>query len=238
MLINGVDISNYNASILDRTITPNTVITVNDWLDGASSPTFIRQQDSFKEIEVELLVNSGDEEQNVLDISNIVSLAKHCIINFDDDISSLNFPCTLEGTPEVKRLKPGVQSLTLTFKSGYGEAKPIVTSKEYGANEMTIRCKGTVDAPAIVTITVNDVAAINRIDFTFDNGKFSMINLQAGQKYIINTEESLIIDGEGNSQIDKFEGFYLPKLVPGLNNIKVSWTIGYNLTVEYKPRYI
>lgn len=238
MLINGIDISNYNASILDRTITPNTVVTINDWLDGASSPTFIRQQDSFKEITVDLLVNSEDEEQNILDISNIVRLAKHCIINFDEDISSLNFPCTLEGTPTVERLKPGVQKLTLTFKGGYGESKIITKEKEYGAEEMTIKCNGTTEAPAIVIIEVNDAAAINRIDFTFDNGEFSMINLEAGQKYIIDTEQSLIIDGEGNSQIDKFEGFYLPKLIPGVNTIKTSWNIGYNLTIQYKPRYI
>ena len=55
MLINGIELSSLGAQLHDRVLTSNTVETVQDWLEGDIQPTFIRQQDKFKNISSEIV---------------------------------------------------------------------------------------------------------------------------------------------------------------------------------------
>ena len=50
MLINNIDISSLDIQLYDRVITSNDITTHEEWLDGDIQPTFIRQQDGFKTI--------------------------------------------------------------------------------------------------------------------------------------------------------------------------------------------
>ena len=76
MLINNKSIDEYNCCLLHRNISPVTVVTYNDWLDGAIQPTFIRQQDSFKQVEVELLMEASSEQDAQYLLSNLTKAAK------------------------------------------------------------------------------------------------------------------------------------------------------------------
>jgi hypothetical protein len=238
MLINGISIDKYDAEMLDRTITPNEVVTVNDWLEGASSPTFIRQQDSFKTITVVLKVDAGDEETAQMDISNLVRISKGQVnIKFDEDISALTYPSVLTGSA-VERLKPGVHQLTLTYQSGYAIGKEVAFTAPTDTSAFVINNKGTAETPVQVEIATS-TAAINKITFTFVDGEFALTDLEANQIYVIDSEEGSIINkSTGESVADKFEGFYLPKLQAGINPIDRDWYVGYTLTIRYKPRYI
>jgi hypothetical protein len=238
MLINGISIDKYDAEMLDRTITPNEVVTVNDWLEGASSPTFIRQQDSFKTITVVLLVDAGDEESALMDVSNLIRISKgQVIIKFDEDISAFTYPAVLESN-SVERMKPGVHQLTLTYKSGYAIGKEVAVTAPKDESQFVINYKGTAETPVIVELTTT-TAAINTITFTFVDGEFTIKELDANQTYIIDSEQGSIIEKDtGKSVADKFDGFYLPKLQPGVNTIDRSWYVGYTLTIRYKPRYV
>ena len=56
MLINNIDISSLDIQLYDRVITSNDITTHEEWLDGDIQPTFIRQQDGFKTINLTFLI--------------------------------------------------------------------------------------------------------------------------------------------------------------------------------------
>ena len=60
--INNVANTAFKAKLLDRQINSNEVITIDDWLDGAIQPTFVRQQEKFKEITMVVLIEGSNEE--------------------------------------------------------------------------------------------------------------------------------------------------------------------------------
>ena len=93
MLINGKDLENYSCSLIDRKITPTEVITYNEWLDGAIQPTFVRQQDGFKTIEVVLIMKAESELDAQYLISELTRDAKKCEVNFDEDMDELYYDC-------------------------------------------------------------------------------------------------------------------------------------------------
>ena len=61
MLINGVDLSSLGVQLYDRIITSNHIETTQDWLEGDIQPTYIRQQDRFKNITLQFLITETDE---------------------------------------------------------------------------------------------------------------------------------------------------------------------------------
>ena len=58
MLINGIELSKLGVQLFDRVLYSNSIDTAQEWLDGDIQPTFIRQQDRFKTIELQFLVLS------------------------------------------------------------------------------------------------------------------------------------------------------------------------------------
>lgn len=252
MLINGISIDKYDAQLIDRTITPNEIITVSDWLDGASSPTFVRQQDSFKTITAVLLVNGGDEETCAMDVSNLVCASRGQVdIKFDEDISALTYPSTLESS-QVERMKPGVHKLTLTYKAAHAYGKEVSMTVKGAADgstrEFEIINKGTAEAPLVMEIKINNAADINRINFDFWEGKYNigkyiggfyLNNLEKGHTYVVDTDQGTITDKDtGDSVIEKFDGYYLPKALVGVTGVTRDWYVGYDVTIKYKPRYV
>ena len=63
MLINGIDLSSLGVQLYDRILTSNKIDTTQDWLEGDIQPTYIRQQDTFKDIVLKFLVTEKDEDK-------------------------------------------------------------------------------------------------------------------------------------------------------------------------------
>jgi len=111
MLINGIDLSTLGIQLYDRVIQSNTVETSRDWLEGDNQPTFIRQQDKFKNIQLKFLVLKDDEAEAFLVMSKLTSMLKKASIIFDD--INLIFDVTMRGAASQNRLKNG--NFVLTF---------------------------------------------------------------------------------------------------------------------------
>ena len=84
MLINGVDLSVLGIQLYDRIIESNSVDTSQEWLEGDIQPTFIRQQDKFKNIQLKFLVLKNSEAEAFLVMSKLTSMLKKATIIFDD----------------------------------------------------------------------------------------------------------------------------------------------------------
>lgn len=84
MLINGRDIETLGIKLWDRVITSNQINTHEDWIDGDIKPTYIRQQDKFKNIKLTFLILEHDEEKAFYLISQLTAELKHSSVKFDD----------------------------------------------------------------------------------------------------------------------------------------------------------
>ena len=84
MLINGIDLSSLGVQLYNRVLTSNNIRTTRDWLQGDIQPTFIRQQDKFKTIQLQFLITEKNEDDAFLVMSKLTAMLKKATIIFDD----------------------------------------------------------------------------------------------------------------------------------------------------------
>ena len=121
MLINGIELSSLGVQLYDRVLYSNNVDTSQDWLDGDIQPTFIRQQDRFKNIKLDFLVLSADEDDAFLRISKLTAMLKKATIQFDD--LSFSFDVNMVNAMEPTRLKNGNFIVSYNLTSGYAKGQ-------------------------------------------------------------------------------------------------------------------
>ena len=233
--INNVANTAFKAKLLDRQINSNEVITIDDWLDGAIQPTFVRQQEKFKEITMTVLIEGSNEEDAYKMFSKLTRELSFGELKFDD--INLNFKVMINGAVSPKRLKPNVFEVDYKLKSSYGRAQEQSVSRSAGAAEtFTINNAGTAETPCIIEITPTQ--SISSLTFEgFTDKPFTVKNIVSGQKVVINGEANSIIKN-GQNGFKDFDGWSFPSLIPGANNLKVSSTLGYSMVIKYKARYI
>ena len=121
MLINGVDLSSLGVQLYDRILTSNEVETTQDWLEGDIQPTFIRQQDKFKNMRLKFLVTETNEENAFMVMSKLAMMLKKATIVFDD--INLLFDVVMDGQTSQERLKNGNFILTVDLLSNYAKGQ-------------------------------------------------------------------------------------------------------------------
>ena len=119
MLINGVELSALGVQLHNRIITSNSIETTHDWLDGDVQPTFVRQQDKFKNIKLQFLITEKNEEDAFVIMSNLTMLLKKASIKFDD--MTLQFDVALVGQTTQERLRNGNFIFTVNLESDYAK---------------------------------------------------------------------------------------------------------------------
>ena len=233
--INNVANTAFKAKLLNRQINSNEVITIDDWLDGAIQPTFIRQQEKFKEITMVVLIEGTNEEDAYKMFSKLTRELSYGELKFDD--MSLTFKVMINGAVSPKRLKPNVFEVSYKLKSSYGMAQEQTVSRSAGAAAtFTINNAGTAETPCIIEITPTQ--SISSLTFEgFTDKPFTVKNIVSGQKVVINGETSSILMN-GQNGFKNFDGWSFPSLIPGANSLKVSSALGYSMVIKYKARYI
>ena len=233
--INNVANTAFKAKLLDRQINSNEVITIDDWLDGAIQPTFVRQQEKFKEITMVVLIEGANEEDAYKMFSKLTRELSFGELKFDD--MSLTFKVMINGAVSPKRLKPNVFEVDYKLKSSYGMASRQSLSREAGAAEtFTINNLGTAETPCIIEITpTQNISSLTFEGFT--DKPFTVKNIVSGQKVVINGEANTILMNRQNG-FKNFDGWSFPSLIPGENNLKVSSTLGYSMVIKYNARFI
>ena len=121
MLINGIELSSLGIQLFDRVLYSNTIDTSQEWLDGDIQPTFIRQQDRFKNIDLQFLVLSADEDEAFRRISKLTAMLKKATVKFDD--LDLTFDVSITNVGEPSRLKNGNFVVPYNLSSGYAKGQ-------------------------------------------------------------------------------------------------------------------
>ena len=174
MLINNIDLSSLGVKLYNRVISSNQVDTTEDWLEGDIQPTFIRQQDKFKNIMLQFLVLSNSEEQSFVKISKLTQALRKASIKFDD--LDYIFDVTLQGKAKTERLKNGNFIVTYNFSSDYakGEREVYTTNANLtNAFKLTVLYyqNGT-------NLIANETVTLRASEFKDENTTFDSIGIK------------------------------------------------------------
>jgi hypothetical protein len=134
MRINGIDLSALGVTLHDRIMTSNEITTTQDWLDGDIQPTYIRQQEKFKNIELQFLITNDNEEEAFITMSNLTRLLTKTSLTFDD-MPNLTFDVVINGTTSQRRLKNGNFIFTVPLQSDYAKSASEVYTTDATATD-------------------------------------------------------------------------------------------------------
>lgn len=117
MLINNIDITTYNARLLNRQIATAPVKSNTDWLDALNSGILLSQKHDYRVMRLTFLVTAESEDEAYKLISKLTDNITKCDIKFDD--ISYVFPCLLDGTEFPERLQNGVFKVIFNLKNDW-----------------------------------------------------------------------------------------------------------------------
>lgn len=233
MLINNIDISKYNARVLDVNIQNSSISNLSDLdIKNKLLPLFLKSNVALNNITVTLLINSLDKRQYYLDKSNLLSsMLDSFDIYFKD--RNLKFKCVLVNQADQASLRQIRGRFQLTF-IGYNLENEVaqtinrVTSK-------TIDVTGNIKVPIKLEIT----PVIDMIDLKItglSEDPLIVKNLKGNKTIMIDGIEGTVTQ-DGINKFEDTDMWEFPFLVPGKNNITLSKDTC-NITIKYNPRYI
>ena len=230
MIINNININNFNATLLSRDIQVANVTTFIGWLDNSTSPIKLKEEKfKFSPIGVKLLVEGNNEQEVLTNISNIIIKCKSGELKFTD--MDYYYNVTVESYSNKKIIDKAYE-LEITFKSDY-KYKPQIIETMNRLTTKTINVIGNTETPCIVEIT----PSVDAIDLTVNGlGDDPIIikNLKQNKKIIIN--ESTVLQ-EGTNKFMDTDMWDFPKLKPGSNTITLSKNT-MDVNIKYKGRWI
>ena len=224
MLINNVELSSLGITLYDRVLSTNTVKTTQEWLDGDIQPTFIRQQEGFKNMQLSFLLLTNSEEEAFMKISQLTRLLKRASIQFDD--MDLIFDVTLEGKASENRLKNGNFVVTYNLKSDYAKgARETYTTDANAAHSFKLTVLYYRDG---TTLLGQDVVTIRMNMFNDENVTFEQLGVDLNKyqpAYFNNGVVSNFNPSELNYENLKNLQTLLINYVPTKYNVEVKYYI-------------
>lgn len=233
MLINNIDISKYNARVLDVNIQNSSISNLSDLdIKNKLLPLFLKSKAALNNITVTLLINSLDKRQYYLDKSNLLSnMLDSFDIYFKD--RNLKFKCVLVNQADQPSLRQIRGRFQLTF-IGYNLENEVIENINRITSK-TVDAFGNYKVPIIMEIT----PVIDMIDLKItglSEDPLIVKNLK-GTKTIIIDGINGTVTQDGINKFNDTDMWEFPFLVPGKNNILLSKDTC-NITIKYNPRYI
>lgn len=233
MLINNIDISRYNARVLEVNIQNSSVSNISDFeTKNKLIPLLLNSEAGLNKITVTLLVDSLDKKQYYLDKSNLINnMLNVCDVYFKD--RDLRFKCVLidqSDKPSLRQIRGALQ-LNLI---GYNVESEVIENINR-IKSKTINVSGNSNTTCIVEIT----PVIDMIDVTLKGLSEDPIivrNLKGNKKIIIDGLEGTVLQ-EGENKFTDTDIWEFPYLCPGMNTITVNKDTC-NIKIIYNPRFI
>lgn len=217
MLVDGIDIKNYNAKLLKVDIQSSTLSNSSEWIPNALTPAFISNVRGFKTIKLELYFKGSGRDEILKNISDFILGLKDEVKLKLDNYKNY-YKCILSSKETVKTVSKHAYKVNLEFNGyEYGEAEEeSVTSTTISINNI-----GNVKTPCIIEITPNTVDLIDFIINGVSDSPITIKTLRKGEKVIIDGLEGKVTVNNENKYSDT-DMWEFPRLNPGINNISFS----------------
>lgn len=231
MKINDIDVSTYGFKYLRREISPPQFeIYGREWLKNAPGPVLGDRRVRFTPIKVTLLYEGSKQEYETMK-SVLLDKVKESTIKFND--LEFYYDVSLNSAETEKYKNPNFRELTLSL-DGYSKYKDEIVETANKVASKVINVPGTTKTPAIIEIT----PSIDLIDIAVTGlgEEFTIKDLTAGQKIIVNGEDGTVLE-EGINKFQDYDGWGFPRLSPGSRTITFSQD-STDITIRYKPRWL
>lgn len=233
MLINNIDISRYNARVLEINIQNSNISNISDFeTKNRLIPLFLNSEAGLNKITVTLLVDSLEKKQYYLDKSNLINnMLNVCDVYFKD--RDLRFKCVLldqSDKPSLRQIR-GTLQLNLI---GYNVENEIIENINR-IKSKTINATGNLKTPCIVEIT----PVIDMIDLTIQGlseDPLIVRNLKGNKTIKIDSLKGTVTQDGINKFLDT-DMWEFPYLCPGPNAITVNKDTC-NIKIIYNPRFL
>ena len=123
MLINNIDITEYNATLLDRRISTDNVITNTQWGIQSNHGELINQFKDFRQIYLQFLIINPNEQIAYNNINKLIEQIKTSVLVFDD--LDYEFRCYLNHSTTPERIDNGVFKLNLILMNDIAKGPEI-----------------------------------------------------------------------------------------------------------------
>lgn len=230
MLLNGIDINNFRASVSSKLIQPSEIIIENEKFKLIS--TNISKKVFYKKIQLKILFEGSNRDIVNLNISNFMALFTDSVEIKFKNLSHYYSGYLINSDEEETGLD---EWLYLNLELKVIEQGQLVEEALNRVNYKSINISGNQETPAIVEIT----PIVDIIDITLEglaDDPIKINNLKQNKKVILDGElQTITVDG-----VNKFgdtDMWDFPSLKPGSNTIKISRS-DCNIKIKYKPRFI
>lgn len=237
MIINNKNLSTYGGELLSKKIQPSSFKKESYFGKKSIIPITLSDKFEYGLIEASIILKAQTEDLLKENESNLTKDISKSIISFTGE--ALSYKCLFESAPGKEVFFDNLEGkyavekqITLIilekFKTEVTETINRVISK-------IITVTGNQTTPCIVEITpISDI-----IDITLEglaDDPIIIKNLKANKKVIIDGVEQLVTV-DGVNKYGDTDMWDFPRLVPGVNNIKVSRNTC-DISIKYKPRFI
>lgn len=231
MLINTNNISIYGATLIEREFTNHEVVNVNDWLDGAPSPVFLREYTRYKNISLVFLVEAATEQIILDKIGLMVKQLRKCTIKFSD--LSFFYDAHLEGVIDMKKINNKAYRVEVELLAHNTYTAEVIETKS-NFSWMRIQNPGELETAAQIIIT----PTVNIASLTINGASKNPIVLKNLLK-----DKAHTIDGytlrylkAGANDIANYDAFEFPIFKPGQVQLDFSAT-SFTVVTKYFPKF-
>lgn len=233
MLIGDINISSYNATLIEREFTNHEVVSINDWLDGAPSPVFLREYDRYKNIDLTFLVEGATEQIMMDSIGAMLQKLRRETIKFAD--LDYFYDIHMEGVADIKKVALKAYTVgvnLLAHRTHKGQVTIIKNAFSNGA--LVVNNPGVKPVPLFITLESTDRTAsgITLEGFTKDPIVFPII--PKGRTYTVDGIGMRFLRN-GASRISDYNLFEFPMVPVGRTEVNNNVLIKY--TGHFTPEY-
>lgn len=229
MVINGTSIKELGCEFWCYRITPAQYTGRSFWSSGVDSPSFIKGEYGWSNLEVDILVIGDSADEVELKKSRLNSvMVVNPVIMLDEIDKGIEYFCAYENQAVVDKINEIASLVTYHFKTvKRGRLKVIKLPSSVSEFDLLIDTQ--IPAPCIYEI----ISTQNIKNFVLDN--IMVKQLEAGSVMIIDGI-SKTVKTDGMNDFGNVEMWEFPKLQPGMNKITINNT-NVDVVVKYHPRY-
>lgn len=231
MIINNVDISNYNAQVSSKLIQTRDINIESG--NVKDSYFFLNLEEGMKQIEIRILFKNDTRQAVYKDISDFM-------LNFKEE-ATIKFN-NLDNYFNVFLIDKNIEEtefedwLYLNLKVQGYEYGDLVTKEFNRITTSTINNPGNINSPCIIEIKPTLVDIQDFIITGLSDDPITIKTLRKNETVIIDSLNGTVKVGDNNKYGDT-DMWEFPYLKKGINNITFSRN-NCNITIKYNPRYL
>lgn len=235
MIINGNNITIYEAEVINKIIKSSTFPISKQWNKGAIVPITTSKQFTYGTLILTILISASTEELLIINKGDLINDISDSLIKDGEFYFKVTLTSSKESEPfinEVNDMYCEIVELTLDIDEKYKAEKIEVLNT---VSTKTIYVLGNTETLAIVEITPKTALADIKLEGLADD-PIIIKNLIANKTVILDGElQKVTVDGVNKyGDTDMWD---FPRLKPGSNTITVNKN-NCDIKIKYKPRYI